>query len=584
VEQPAARRRPILKAALGGVVAIGAVGGAARVWPGSGTDGAQDGQNALALVDDGGEGISELEVPLDGPVLTRRADDLWETGGLSSTSYSMLALTWHRPDVAPDLAVRSRADGEWSDWLPVPALADRPDASSGEGVARGSTELMWIGPSDGVQVRVGGVRPRGLTLVLLQPWAQPGDDGENAEADEPFGRTTAARGARPGLVPRPDTHGRRQWGARESWRDGRPRYNYTIKQVHVHHTVNSNNYGRHDVPALLRGIYRYHTRYLGWSDIGYNFLVDRFGRIWIGRAGGASRPVRGAHTLGFNSTSAGVAVIGNFELVRPSDAVLDAVAAVAAWKLQPFHRNPLGTVRVWSQGSDRFRPGRRVRLPTIDGHRDTNRTACPGRHLYHHIPQIQQRVAALIERYSKVHVEERSALHGTAALGNTLTVNPGTYTPADALISYVWLRDDRPIPRAHGSQYVVRPADVGTRLSVRITARKPGLKPVTRRRWTKARTTGPSIVTVDARALDGRRLRVAVRVSSPPGVRPVPNGKVVVKVDGRRDVVRLTDGRGIATFGGKRPLARGRYWVKARYLGDRSHDKSHAAARVRVRR
>jgi hypothetical protein len=225
-----------------------------------------------------------------------------------------------------------------------------------------------------------------------------------------------------------------------------------------------------------------------------------------------------------------------------------------------------------------------VRLPTIDGHRDTNRTACPGRHLYHHIPEIQRRVAALIERYSKVHVNERSALHGTPTLGNTLTVDPGTYTPADAVISYVWLRDNRPIPRAHGSQYVVRPADVGTRLSVRITARKPGLKPVTRRRWTKARTTGPSIVTVDARALDGRRLRVAVRVSSPPGVRPVPNGKVVVKVDGRRDVVRLTDGRGIATFGGKRPLARGRYWVKARYLGDRSHDKSHSAARVRVRR
>ena len=102
-------------------------------------------------------------------------------------------------------------------------------------------------------------------------------------------------------------------------------------------------------------MYRYHTRYLGWSDIGYNFLVDRFGRIWTGRAGGARRPVRGAHTLGFNSTSAGVAVIGNFELTRPSDRVLDAVAAVAAWKLQRFDRDPLGNVRVWSRGSDRFR-------------------------------------------------------------------------------------------------------------------------------------------------------------------------------------------------------------------------------------
>ena len=37
---------------------------------------------------------------------------------------------------------------------------------------------------------------------------------------------------------------------------------------------------------------------------------------------------------------------------------------------------------MWSEGSDRFRLGRTVTLPTIDGHRDTNDTACPGRHLY----------------------------------------------------------------------------------------------------------------------------------------------------------------------------------------------------------
>ena len=390
-----------------------------------------------------------------------------------------------QPRPAPVLEVRTRAGGRWGDWQPVPPLADRPDASSGEGAAVASTELMWTGPSDGVRVRVGGARPRGLTLVLLQPWAQPGDDASDAEADEPLGRTPAARGSRAGLVPRPDPRGRRKWGAREAWRDGRPHYNYTIKQVHVHHTVNSNRYRRGDVPALIRGMYRYHTRYLGWSDIGYNFLVDRFGRIWTGRAGGASRPVRGAHTLGFNATSVGVAVIGNFELVRPSDAVLDAVAAVAAWKLQPFGRDPMGTVRVWSKGSDRFRSGRRVRLPTIDGHRDTNQTACPGRHLYHHIPEVQRRVATLIERYSKVHVVEPSALHGTAALGSTLTVDPGTYTPADAALTYVWLRNGRPIPRASDHQYNVRPADVGTRISVRITAHKPGLKPVTRRCWTR---------------------------------------------------------------------------------------------------
>jgi hypothetical protein len=584
VEQPAARRRPVLKAALGGVVAVGAVGGAARVWPGSGPDGGRTGLPTLSLVDQGADGISELEVPLDGPLLARRTDDdPWESGGLSSTPYSMLGLTWDSRDAAPDLEVRTRADGRWGDWQRVPPLADRPDALSGEGASVASTEVMWTGPSDGVRVRVGGVWPRGLTLVLLQPWAQPGDDAPAAETDEPLGRTAATSGSRAGLVPRPDLRGRRQWGARESWRDGRPHYNHTIKQVHVHHTVNSNRYRRGDVPALIRGMYRYHTRYLGWSDIGYNFLVDRFGRIWTGRAGGASRAVRGAHTLGFNATSVGVAVIGNFELTRPSDAVLDALAAVAAWKLQPFGRDPLGTVRVWSKGSDRFRSGRRVRLPAIDGHRDTNQTACPGRHLYHHIREVRRRAATLIERYSKVRVVEPPALHGTPALGSTLTADPGTYTPADVALSYVWLRDGRRIPRAPGPQYVVRPADVGTRISVRITARKPGLKPVTRRRWSSGPTTGPATVSVEARA-DSGRLRVDVRVSSPPGVRPVPTGKVVVKVDGRRAVVRLTDGRGVVTFGSKRPLKRGRYWVKARYLGDRSHDRDRATTRVRVRR
>ena len=256
-------------------------------------------------------------------------------------------------------------------------------------------------------------------------------------------------------MPRPRQRGRRKWGAQESWRRGHPHYNHTIKQVHVHHTASGNHYRRGDVPALIRGMYRYHTRYLGWSDIGYNFLVDRFGRIWTGRAGGSGRPVRGAHTLGFNSTSAGVAVIGNFETARPSDDVLDAVAAVAAWKLQPYDRDVMGNVRVFSHGSDRFRAGRKVRLPTIDGHRDTNQTACPGRHLYRHLPGIRRRTDALIRRYSKVRIESPPSLHGTPALGSTLTVDPGTYSPADADLSFVWLRDGRPIPRASGREYVV---------------------------------------------------------------------------------------------------------------------------------
>ena len=109
--------------------------------------------------------------------------------------------------------------------------------------------------------------------------------------------------------------------------------------------------------------------------------------------------MRGAHTLGFNATSAGIAVIGNFELVRPADEVLDAVAAVAAWKLHPFDRDPTGNVRVRSEGSDRYRRGRKVRLPTLDGHRDTNQTACPGDRLYDKLSRIRQWTEHRVDRF-----------------------------------------------------------------------------------------------------------------------------------------------------------------------------------------
>ena len=123
--------------------------------------------------------------------------------------------------------------------------------------------------------------------------------------------------ARPRAPPRPELRTRRDWGADPRWRNGRPHYLDGLKQVHVHHTATGNSYSRDDVPGLIRGMYRYHTQSLGWFDIGYNFLVDRFGRAWVGRSGGPGRLVRGAHTLGFNEDSVGIAMIGTLTSQRP---------------------------------------------------------------------------------------------------------------------------------------------------------------------------------------------------------------------------------------------------------------------------
>lgn len=309
------------------------------------------------------------------------------TGSITGHDFSMLGLTWRGGPPDADLRVRTRRHGSWSRWRRLRPLHDRPDTGVEGRADLRATEPLWTGECDAVDVRGADGGLPALTLALIAPGPAPALRGSVLEK-----KATAS--------PKPDIVKRAAWGANESWRNGGPWFNHTIKQVHVHHTVNSNDYAQHEVPALLRSIYRYHTKSLGWSDVGYNFLVDRFGTIWQGRYGGSRLPVRGAHTLGFNNTSTGIAVIGNFEEVAPSQPVLDSLVHLAAWKLDKYGRQPSQSIRVSSQGSDKYSAGKKVTLPVIDGHRDTNDTACPGRNLYAKLPAIRKRAQARVDRYS----------------------------------------------------------------------------------------------------------------------------------------------------------------------------------------
>jgi hypothetical protein len=181
------------------------------------------------------------------------------------------------------------------------------------------------------------------------------------------------------LAPKPYIYSRAQWGANERMREqSAPSYG-TVKAGFIHHTVNANSYTAAQVPALLRGIYAYHTQSRGWRDIGYNYLVDRFGRIWEGRYGGVTRAVVGAHTLGYNEVSFAMSAIGNFDIANPPQQVLDAYARLFAWKLSLYNIRADAT-RVWVK--DRW-------LQAINGHRDVGQTACPGRYLYAKIPAVR---------------------------------------------------------------------------------------------------------------------------------------------------------------------------------------------------
>ncbi|HEY5248566.1 MAG TPA: N-acetylmuramoyl-L-alanine amidase, partial [Dermatophilaceae bacterium] len=149
-------------------------------------------------------------------------------------------------------------------------------------------------------------------------------------------------------------------------------------------------------PAMIRGMYAYHTQSLGWSDIGYNFLVDRFGRIWEGRYGGATRAVVGAQTLNFNAVSMGVSGIGNFDVAGVPQAMTNAFKRIFAWKFSLAKIPATGTVRVNGKV-----------LQRVSGHRNAFQTACPGRFLYARVPEIRAGTAAIMGRKAPVRVPPR---------------------------------------------------------------------------------------------------------------------------------------------------------------------------------
>ena len=145
------------------------------------------------------------------------------------------------------------------------------------------------------------------------------------------------------MTTKPTIVTRAQWGANESLRSGLARLRPRQDGVRASHRERQRLHAPRRRPAVVRGVYAYHTRSLHWSDVGYNFLVDRYGTIYEGRYGGVTRGVIGAQVLGFNTGSTGVSVMGTFTSATPPSAVVTALERLLAWKLDVHHVDPLGT-------------------------------------------------------------------------------------------------------------------------------------------------------------------------------------------------------------------------------------------------
>ncbi len=270
----------------------------------------------------------------------------------------------------------ARGGGPWSDWV---------EADAGEPV--------WSGGADRVQVRSrsGPISGR-LHYVRI--------DGGGATPARLLARGDGRRQRRGGRrePPKPRFITRAQWGANSPRGGCAPRQKPEIGRVKagvIHHTVSTNTYTRREAPGIVLAICRFHRNANGWNDIGYNALVDRFGNLYEGRAGGLARAIVGAQAEGINSQTTGIASIGDNREYRAKPSERKAIAEYLAWKFNLAGIPAEGRTRLISAGgsTQRTPEGKRMRVPRIFGHIETNFTVCPGAALNAQIPSIRRDVA-----------------------------------------------------------------------------------------------------------------------------------------------------------------------------------------------
>ncbi len=280
--------------------------------------------------------------------------------------FSMIGVAFDEPPTEPVL-VRLRApDGSWGEWNELEySQDDGPDTATEESAradAMTSTEPLWVGEATGYQVSVADGDDEGAEVALVRERTTRVLAESTPLAD--------AAGGPPPFAVQP----RSAWNVRTTTTSSAS----SLKMAVVHHTATTNAYSASQVPSILRSMQAYHMDTRGWSDIAYNFLVDRFGTIWEGRGGGMNNAVIGAHAMGFNTGSVGVSVIGNFIGASPPQAALEGVARVVGWRLEAYGVNPLAAANFTSGGSTSIPAGQVVYRSTVVGHLEVGATSCPG--------------------------------------------------------------------------------------------------------------------------------------------------------------------------------------------------------------
>lgn len=363
----------------------------------------------LALADgspapsDGDTAVVERDLKHTDTVHTNGATDknpeLDGTPAKHVTGYiTMAAASWPSDVDSPDVVEFQGKDlntGEWGDWLSAELMTD---------IDENASEAVWVGPSSAVNVRAfrDGIDISEQLTAHLITTSESRSDVRLASTG---GGTGISR-----ILPATVTPGtgaptfitREEWNA-DTVDSSRLSYAKELKAICIHHTGGSNTYTAAQSPQVVRGMFTYHTKTLGWADLGYNVVVDKYGQIFEGRAGGLHRNVAGAHARGFNTGSCGISVMGDYMDIPVPTAALNAIATVAAWKLaSTFTQDVYGT-ETWTVTTSNVKRNGTFSMPHLFAHRDVNYTDCPGDTYYGQLPElrslVQQKLNGFKERY-----------------------------------------------------------------------------------------------------------------------------------------------------------------------------------------
>ncbi|MGZ8704121.1 MAG: SpoIID/LytB domain-containing protein [Aeromicrobium sp.] len=286
--------------------------------------------------------------------------------------FSMVGVTWSSATKSSDLTVqiRWRERYKWSSWTDLELDLENTATEGG----RPGTEPQWVGHADGVAVRVtsgSGVKPADVKVATIDPG--------KSDAITPVAFQTGATDVKTAaiaqavLAPKPAIILRSAWGASAGGGCDSPIYGQTTRGAVIHHTAGSNTYTASESAGIVRATQSYHVKSRGWCDIGYNFLVDKYGQIFEGRKGGIDKPVRAAHSGNgkVNEETMGVSLMGTFSSVSPTSAMKTAVVQLVSWRFSGYSVPAKGT---YSLGG--------VSLNRIAGHRNVVSTECPGNLAY----------------------------------------------------------------------------------------------------------------------------------------------------------------------------------------------------------